>query len=121
VARLAREHGYLVLEARNIVEALSHLQEAAPDLVLLPGDPRGFELLDRLRSNDGSSGVSAIVLTRRDDLHALLEAFDRGADDVVSWEADPGELNARIRVRLERRGVPRAEMLRDPVTGAFTE
>jgi PleD family two-component response regulator len=121
VARLARAEGHLVLEARNLFEALSHMLEAAPDLVLLPGDPRGFELLDRLRRDPGSSGVSAIVLTRSDDLCALLEAFDRGADDVVAWESDPGELSARIRARLQRRAVPRTEMLRDPVTGAFTE
>ena len=121
VARLARSHGYLVLEARSIFEAFGHLQEATPDLVLVPGDSRGFELLDRLRGGEGTSGVSAIVLTRHNDLQALVEAFDRGADDVVSYEADLGELGARIRARLERRAVPRAEMLRDPVTGAFTE
>jgi cellulose synthase/poly-beta-1,6-N-acetylglucosamine synthase-like glycosyltransferase/GGDEF domain-containing protein len=120
VARLAREHGYLVLEARSIFEALSHLNEAAPDLVLLPGDSRGFELLDRLRGG-GSNTVSAIVLTRADDLKALVEAFDRGADDVMPYDADPGELGARIRARLERRALPRTEMLRDPVTGAYTE
>jgi cellulose synthase/poly-beta-1,6-N-acetylglucosamine synthase-like glycosyltransferase/CheY-like chemotaxis protein len=121
VARLARGQGYLVLEARSIFEALAHLNEAAPDLVLLPGDSRGFELLDRLRRNDAASGVSAIVMTRADDLAALVEAFDRGADDVVSYGTDPGELGARIRARLERRAVPRTEMLRDPVTGAYTE
>jgi cellulose synthase/poly-beta-1,6-N-acetylglucosamine synthase-like glycosyltransferase/GGDEF domain-containing protein len=120
VARLARTHGYLVLEARSIFEALSHLSEAAPDLVLLPGDSRGFELLDRLRGG-GSSDVSAIVLTRADDVKALVEAFDRGADDVISYDADLGELGARIRARLERRALPRTEMLNDPVTGAYTE
>jgi cellulose synthase/poly-beta-1,6-N-acetylglucosamine synthase-like glycosyltransferase/CheY-like chemotaxis protein len=120
VARLARGHGYLVLEARSIFEALAHMREAAPDLVLLPGDPHGFEVLDRLRAG-GSSTVSAIVLTRSDDLKALVEAFDRGADDVIPYDADPGELGARIRARLERRALPRAEMLHDPVTGAFTE
>jgi cellulose synthase/poly-beta-1,6-N-acetylglucosamine synthase-like glycosyltransferase/CheY-like chemotaxis protein len=120
VARLARGHGYLVLEARSIFEALSHLNEAAPDLVLLPGDSRGFELLDRLRGG-GTNTVSAIVLTRADDLKALVEAFDRGADDVISYDADPGELGARIRARLERRALPRTEMLNDPVTGAYTE
>src|SRR5688572_20697851 len=65
IARLARTHGYLVLEARSIFEALGHVGEARPDLVMLPGDPQGFELLDRLRR--GASGVSAIVLTRAGD------------------------------------------------------
>ena len=120
IAVLARSHGYLVLEAESIFEALAHIREAAPDLVLLPGDPHGFELLDRLRSG-GASAVSAIVLTRADDLTTLVEAFDRGADDVVGYHADPAELGARIRARLERRAVPRTEMLRDPVTGAYTE
>jgi cellulose synthase/poly-beta-1,6-N-acetylglucosamine synthase-like glycosyltransferase/GGDEF domain-containing protein len=120
VARLARGHGYLVLEARSIFEALSHLNEAAPDLVLVPGDSRGFELLDRLRGG-GSNAVSAMVLTRADDMKALVEAFDRGADDVIAYDADPVELGARIRARLERRAVPRTEMLRDPVTRAYTE
>jgi cellulose synthase/poly-beta-1,6-N-acetylglucosamine synthase-like glycosyltransferase/GGDEF domain-containing protein len=119
IARLARTHGYLVLEARSIFEALGHVGEARPDLVLVPGDPQGFELLDRLRR--GASGVSAIVLTRAGDLKTLVEAFEHGADDVVPYEADPGELGARIRARLERRAVPRTEMLRDPVTGAYTE
>jgi len=121
VAGLAREHGYLVLEARTIFEALAHMREAGPDLVVLPGDAQGLEFLDRLRRDDGSSAVSAIVLTRADDLTALVEAFDRGADDVVPYSADPGELAARMRARLERRALPRIEMLRDPVTGAFTE
>ena len=65
IARLARDHGHLVLEARNVFEALTHVREAAPDLVLLPGNPTGFELLDRLRGDERGSGVSAIVLTVR--------------------------------------------------------
>jgi cellulose synthase/poly-beta-1,6-N-acetylglucosamine synthase-like glycosyltransferase/GGDEF domain-containing protein len=121
VAWLARDQGYLVLEARTVFEALAHLREAGPDLVLLPGDTQGFEFLDRLRADGGSGSVSAIVLTRHDDMTALLEAFDRGADDVVSYSNDLRELGARIRARLERRAVPRTEMLRDPVTGALTE
>ena len=72
IARLARDHGHLVLEARNVFEALTHMRDAAPDLVLLPGDASGFELLDRLRGEEGGSGVSAIVLTRSDDLRALI-------------------------------------------------
>jgi cellulose synthase/poly-beta-1,6-N-acetylglucosamine synthase-like glycosyltransferase/DNA-binding response OmpR family regulator len=120
IARLARTRGYLVLDAASIFEALAHMREARPDLVLLPGDPQGFELLDRLRSG-GSGTVSAIVLTRAGDLKTLVDAFDRGADDVVAYDADPAELGARIQARLERRAVPRTEMLRDPVTNAYTE
>ena len=51
----------------------------------------------------------------------MFEAFERGADDVVPYAAQSGELAARIRARLDRRAVARADLLRDPVTGALTE
>ncbi len=118
VAETVREGGYHLLETASLSEALDHLRQAMPDVVLLPGDIQGFELLDRLR--EGSDSVPAIVLTLADNPAAMFDAFERGADDVVPYAAQPGELAARIRARLERRAVARAEMLRDPVTGALT-
>ena len=51
----------------------------------------------------------------------MFKAFERGADDVVPYAAQPGELAARMRARLDRRAVSRADLLRDPATGALTE
>jgi cellulose synthase/poly-beta-1,6-N-acetylglucosamine synthase-like glycosyltransferase/GGDEF domain-containing protein len=121
VAATVRGAGYLLLETASLSEALEHLRQAVPDIVLLPGDIQGFELLDRLRDDDRWSSVPAIVLTLAGDSAAMLEAFGRGADDVVPYAAQPGELAARIRARLDRRAVARADMLRDPITGALTE
>jgi DNA-binding response OmpR family regulator len=121
LARLAREQGHVVLEARGVQEALSLVRKAGPDLVLLRGDARGLEFLDCLRGDADGTGVSAIVLTRAGDTATLLKAFELGADDVVPHSADLVELAARIRARLERRAIPRRQLLRDPATGALTE
>ena len=121
VAPFVREHGYVVLEAACVSEAIAHLRQAVPDLVLLAGDIQGFELLDRLRNDERWDSVSAIVLTLAGDPAAMVDAFERGADDVVPYSARRGELAARMRALLERRAVLRADMLRDPTTGALTE
>ncbi|HEY6113505.1 MAG TPA: glycosyltransferase [Gaiellaceae bacterium] len=121
VTALVRDHGYVALEAANLTEAIEHLRTAVPDLVLAPGDLQGFELLDRLGENERWESVPAIVLTLPGNSARMFLAFERGAADVVSYSARPGELGARIRACLERRAVLRADMLRDPITGALTE
>jgi cellulose synthase/poly-beta-1,6-N-acetylglucosamine synthase-like glycosyltransferase/DNA-binding response OmpR family regulator len=121
VAATLREAGYALLEATGLSDALDHLRRAVPDLVVLPADLQGLELLDRLRIGERWNSVPAIALTLPDNPAAMFEAFERGADDVVSYSAQPGELAARVRARLQRRAVARADMLRDPATGALTE
>jgi len=122
VAATVRGCGYLVLETESLSETLDRLREPVlPDVVVLPGDVEGLALLDRLRDEERWLSVPAIVLMLPDNPAAMLEAFERGADDVVPYAAQPGELAARIRARLSRRAVARADLLRDPVTGALTE
>ena len=89
VTALVRDQGYVALEAANLSEAVAHLRTAVPDLVLLPGDLHGFELLDRLRADDSWDAVPAIVLTLPGNSARMFEAFQRGADDVVPYGAGP--------------------------------
>lgn len=119
-ARRAAEQGHIVLEATDVPDALQHMQGARPDLVLVPGDPTGLRALAQLRANPDLGSVAAIVLTRDDDLPTLLRAFELGADDVVAQSADREELASRMGARLERRAVPRHELVHDPATGALT-
>ena len=121
VAATVQGEGYELVETSSPSEALDHVRRAVPDLVLIPGDGEGLELLDRMRGEDRWDTLPAIVLTPADDPAAMFEAFERGADDVVPYAAQPGELVARMRARLDRRAVARADLLRDPVTGALTE
>jgi diguanylate cyclase (GGDEF)-like protein len=121
VAATVHEAGYDLIETESLPEALDHVRRIPPDLVLLPGDGEGLELLERIRDEERWDSLPAIVLTPADEPTAMFEAFERGADDVVPYAAQPGELAARMRARLDRRAVSRAELLRDPVTGALTE
>ena len=82
---------------------------------------RGSSFSIDYATTNGWDSVSAIVLTLAGDLAAMADAFDAGADDVVPYSARRGELAARMRALLERRAVLRADMLRDPTTGALTE
>jgi cellulose synthase/poly-beta-1,6-N-acetylglucosamine synthase-like glycosyltransferase/GGDEF domain-containing protein len=120
LAQRAAEQGHLVLQASDVPEALKQGQGARPDLVLVPGDAKGLQALAQLRANPVLGSVAAIVLTRGSDLPTLLEAFRLGADDVIEQSVGSSELRSRMRVRLERRGTPREELIRDPVTGALT-
>ena len=120
VAATVRGEGHQLLETASVADALGHLHQAIPDVVVLPGDILGFELLDRLRAEERWDSVPAVVLTPAEHPAAMFEAFERGADDVVPYAAQPGELAARIRARLDRRPLARVDLLRDPVTGALT-
>jgi DNA-binding response OmpR family regulator len=66
---LCTMEGYDVMVARNGDEGLATLDEYGPDLILLdlmlPGEPSGQQLLERIRSDHGSDPkvlvVSALV------------------------------------------------------------
>ena len=120
LARRAAEQGHLVLQAASVPEALTQGQGARPDLILVPGDSKGLRALAQLRESRDLGSVAAIVLTRGTDLPTLLRAFELGADDVIPQSVARNELESRMRARLERRAVPRDELVHDPATGALT-
>ena len=80
-----------------------------------------LDLIDRIRRSDGGDRVPVVVITPRDDRRLTLAAFGRRADDVVAGTPHADELIARLRVRLERRPVPREDLTIDPITGALSE
>ncbi len=99
------------------------LETARPSLVVVTADffdPPDLGLLDALRADPHGLYVPAVVVMPRRDEAAILEAFGRHADDVVAGGVSMHELVARLRVRLERRPLPRSELVTDPVTGALT-
>ena len=115
--------GWLPLHATTSEGALEVLHEAPPDLVLLDvADTSGAELeiLERYRTDTDGARVPVVCLLARRNRRLTIEAFARHADDVITACEHPEELRARLRARLERPPLPRAEMLEDPVTGALT-
>ena len=95
--RLLVEHGYEYQGVLTGEEALSVIEEDPPDILLLdlrmPGVD-GFEVLERIRSNERLGYIPVIVLTALDK--EQVEAFRKGADDFLSKPPNENELVARI-------------------------
>jgi DNA-binding response OmpR family regulator len=100
--RLERE-GFAVLAAGSGEQALSALDEAVPDMLLLdvglPGID-GFELLRRIRAR--GLALPVILLTARGDEIDRVVGLELGADDYVVKPFSVRELTARVRALLRR-------------------
>jgi DNA-binding response OmpR family regulator len=100
--RLERE-GFAVMAAGSGEQALSALDEAVPDLLLLdvglPGID-GFELLRRIRAR--GLALPVILLTARGDEIDRVVGLELGADDYVVKPFSVRELTARVRALLRR-------------------
>lgn len=96
--------GYTPLRAERGEDALRQIASAVPDLVLLDlglPDLDGQAVLHKLRA---FSDVPVIVLSAREREEDKITALDEGADDYVEKPFALGELMARIRTALRRKG-----------------
>jgi len=93
--------GYAVTHAHDIASA--NRQVGPYDLAILDvglPDGSGFDLVEGLKAK----GVSVLFLTAVDDEGNIIRAFEGGADDYVTKPFRLGELMARIKANLRRRG-----------------
>ena len=117
--------GWLATAVGSAQEAGWELEPVLPHLIVIdvpdPDDCMwALDLIDRIRSHVGGESVPVVVVTPGESRFLTVAAFGRRADDVVSGSPHADELIARLRVRLERRPVPRGSLAKDPVTGALT-
>jgi two-component system KDP operon response regulator KdpE len=94
------QDGYQILEAPTGNEGLVKCFDRRPQLVLLDlglPDVDGLEVTRQIRE---ASQVPIIVVSRRTDESAQIEALDSGANDYVTMPFNEGELLARVRVAL---------------------
>jgi two-component system KDP operon response regulator KdpE len=94
--------GCRVHVAPDGAEALRHVAEGPPDLVVLDVQmppPDGFEVCRRIRE---ASAVPILMLTVRTSTLDKVHAFDVGADGYLTKPFDHLELLARLRALLRR-------------------
>ncbi len=99
-----RSQGFEVGEAADAAACFRRLEAEAYDVVLLDlglPDTDGGRLAFELR---GRARLGLIVVTRRAEIEARIEALDVGADDYLTKPVHPAELAARIRSVVRRRG-----------------
>jgi two-component system KDP operon response regulator KdpE len=97
-------HGYRLFEAASGEDGLIEAATRQPDLVILDlglPDLDGLGVLARLRE---WTSVPVIVLSARGQERDKIAALDGGADDYVSKPFSVGELLARMRAAIRRRG-----------------
>ena len=111
------EEGYDVRTAASAREALARLYTARPDLVVLDPDMPG---------TDGTQLLSRLLGMKRHLPVVIYTAYSGSQESFTSWAADAhvlkqsdlGELKAKIREVLEKRGVrPGRPAARLPLSG----
>ncbi len=104
LARLFTGNGYIVHRAHEGKTAIKVAGETMPDLILLdvmmPG-MNGYEVLSILRLNDLTAEIPTIFLTAKDAPADIEQGFVLGAVDYIPKPAEPRELLARAKSKIE--------------------
>jgi type II secretory ATPase GspE/PulE/Tfp pilus assembly ATPase PilB-like protein/CheY-like chemotaxis protein len=102
---LLEREGYLVVEARDGVQALDEVDRHAPDIIVLdlnlPGLD-GYSVLQQLRSRPATRGIPVMVLTAKGDEDNEVRVFELGADDFITKPFRARALSARLEAVLSR-------------------
>ena len=100
---LLGKEGYGILVANNGQEALEVIRNENPDLILLdvmmPGMD-GFEVAERLKSEEFRCEIPIIFLTALDDTQRIVNGFKLGVGDFISKPFRKEELMVRIKHQL---------------------
>ena len=101
--------GYRVSTAATGAEALETSRRERPALVvldlMLPG-LSGFDVLERLRSEEGTRNVAVLMLTARREEPDRIRGLSLGADDYLTKPFSPQELVLRVGAILRRVAAP---------------
>jgi two-component system KDP operon response regulator KdpE len=98
------EESCQVSEAETMAQGLIDAGLRKPDLLILDlglPDGNGIDLIRDLR---GWSDVPILILSARAQENDKIDALDAGADDYLTKPFSVGELRARVRALLRRRG-----------------
>ncbi|MBK1702524.1 diguanylate cyclase [Thiococcus pfennigii] len=121
--RLLRPHE--VLAAADATEALTILERARPDVILLdimmPGMD-GYELCTIIKARPALRDIPILFITARTDEESLIRAFDVGGSDYVTKPFRSKELLARVRIQIAyRRALQRLRKMAvtDELTGLY--
>ncbi len=98
------ELGFEVKTFTNPEEALSELEEFAPDCVLtdyeMP-EMSGVEVIKKLRANEKTASIPAVVLTSKEDDKLILECINAGATDYLLKKSSAEVIVAKVLLLVE--------------------
>jgi two-component system NtrC family sensor kinase len=104
LSRLFSGNNFLVHKAYTGQQALDSATALLPDLILLdvmmPG-MNGYEVMTRLAANPLTKDIPTIFITAKDTPADIEQGFDLGAVDYIPKPAEPRELLARTKNKIE--------------------
>lgn len=103
--------GYEVSSAHRGDEAIRMAADLNPDLILLDvmmPDVDGFEVINRLKTDQSTSDIPVIFLSAKVDPSDKVKALQLGATDFIGKPFDRAELLARIRAHTKIRSQEKA-------------
>lgn len=118
LSRYLTREGFDVEAAEDGERALSAVERARPDVVILDLMlPRidGLEVFRRIRDAIASPFPAVIMLTAKGEETDRIVGLELGADDYVTKPFSPREVVARVRAVLRRTAGPAAEGPAPPV------
>jgi two-component system, cell cycle response regulator len=98
--------GYATVSATNGREALAQVAATNPDLILLDimmPEMDGFEVLRRLKANNGHPNIPVIIISALNDLGSVVRGIKLGAEDYLPKPFNEVLLRARIEAGLAKK------------------
>lgn len=89
---ILKKGGYEVTTAADGQEALRHVEEDKPDLILLDimmPDLDGFEVTQRLKKDPATKDIYIILITAKGQEEDRRKGFESGADDYITKPFSP--------------------------------
>jgi len=97
------EENYDLVFAENGQKAINSIHEFLPDLVLLDvmmPEMNGFEVCQKIISDDQTKGIPIILITALDDRDSRKRGLEAGANDYISKPFDRNEVLAKVKNML---------------------
>ncbi|WP_333628425.1 response regulator [Stenotrophomonas cyclobalanopsidis] len=102
ITRYLQRHAFHVIRVANGQDAIEHVANETPQIILLDLGLPDMDGLDACRAlRRGYDGLLCIFSARADDIHQVV-GLELGADDYFTKPIEPAVLLARLRAHLRR-------------------